>query len=264
MLIKSYLLLHCRRHGILRRWRRSRRRSWRFSRRWVRLGLKDSIRRRVRVWVRVRVGLRTRLIARERERKWLWEWERECFLDIFGNLQFSLTLTGPYLWFYSGILFSNLIPSKLIFLSLSILHISAQKRKLKAAAEEGDTKGAKRARRLAEDSAAVGQRSMNSFVRTGQSTNQRASSAKSESSKIDYIVCHPLSSSPFPPLFYFSCFLLFYSPLLFTSLLFSSLLSCSLLFSATLYCYFLLIAPTRLFNSIIALTYRKTQQSILL
>ena len=64
-----------------------------------------------------------------------------------------------------------------------------QKRKLKAAAEEGDSKNAKRARRLAEDtSAAAGQRSMHSFVKTGQSTLQRSSAAKNESSKCAFMV----------------------------------------------------------------------------
>jgi hypothetical protein len=59
------------------------------------------------------------------------------------------------------------------------------KRKMKAAAEEGDGKSAKRAKRLAEDSsAAVGQKTMKSFVRTGQSsTGQRVSSSKAEISE---------------------------------------------------------------------------------
>lgn len=59
------------------------------------------------------------------------------------------------------------------------------KRRMKAAAEEGDGKSAKRAKRLAEDSSAsVGQKTMHSFVRTGQSsTAQRASSSKAETSE---------------------------------------------------------------------------------
>lgn len=58
------------------------------------------------------------------------------------------------------------------------------KRKLMAAAEEGDSKSAKRARRLADDSAAAtGQRKMDSFVRTGQSTVQRASTSRIDSRK---------------------------------------------------------------------------------
>jgi hypothetical protein len=56
---------------------------------------------------------------------------------------------------------------------------------MKEAAEEGDSKGAKRARRLAEVSAGfgTGQRSMNSFVRTGQSTVQRMSATRDPASK---------------------------------------------------------------------------------
>lgn len=58
------------------------------------------------------------------------------------------------------------------------------KRKILAAAEEGDGKSAKRARRLAEDAAAAtGQRKMDSFVRTGQSTVQRASTSRVDSRK---------------------------------------------------------------------------------
>jgi hypothetical protein len=58
------------------------------------------------------------------------------------------------------------------------------KRKILAAAEEGDGKSAKRARRLAEDSAAAtGQRKMDSFVRTGQSTVHRASTSRVDSRK---------------------------------------------------------------------------------
>ena len=73
----------------------------------------------------------------------------------------------------------TMIPTTFLMIS-TILSV---KRKLMAAAEEGDSKSAKRARRLAEDaSAATGQRSMHSFVKTGQSTAQRASSSKLESS----------------------------------------------------------------------------------
>ena len=65
------------------------------------------------------------------------------------------------------------------------------KRRMKEAAEEGDSKGAKRARKLAEASAAFGQapgqRSMNSFVRTGQSTVQRVSAAKDPSKQTNLL-----------------------------------------------------------------------------
>jgi len=55
---------------------------------------------------------------------------------------------------------------------------------MKEAADEGDSKGAKRARKLAEATAGqlIGQRSMASFVRTGQSTVQRASAARDTAS----------------------------------------------------------------------------------
>lgn len=73
----------------------------------------------------------------------------------------------------------------------------AQKRRLKAAAEEGDSKGAKKARRLAEDSAAQGQRSMNSFVRTGQTALRPSVKESSESIPLPSPPAHPSSSLPF-------------------------------------------------------------------
>ena len=61
---------------------------------------------------------------------------------------------------------------------------------MKEAADEGDSKGAKRARKLAEATAGqlIGQRSMTSFMRTGQSTVHRASAARETTSACTLLI----------------------------------------------------------------------------